>query len=176
MHNHRLVWLKRFRTSSEMPRLYGSPSLHRKTSSHCPPKERGVLPSSAQGSIVGKSGSAGDEILTRQLGTGVAGRRDHVRLHVRPRGASSRSGHRPCSPARPPSSRKGCLWHLALGQALARTSFRLWPQMNSGAANISLGLYGGLEDEKPKILDSPQSSQLRYRRRSGGYCMDHRVV
>src|SRR6266852_5474008 len=80
-------------------------------------EKRRAVPAHVVGCSLGRPESPRCKVLSRKLDANVARRRDHVRLHVLARGASSRSDFDAGPPARlprpPQNSRR-----LALGEAL----------------------------------------------------------
>src|SRR5216684_3269916 len=109
--------VEEFRATSEVSAATRSRRLHHKAGCRRAQEKRRAVPAHVVGCSLGLSESPRCKVLTRQLDSNVARRRDHVRLHVLARGASSRSDFDAGPPARLPRSLQNSR-HLALGEAL----------------------------------------------------------
>jgi hypothetical protein len=106
-----------FRATSEVSAATRSRPLHDEAGRRRAQEKRRAVLADVDGCSLGRSESPRYKVLSRQLDTNVARRRDDVRLHVLARGASSRPDFDAGAPGRVPRPARYAR-RLALGEAL----------------------------------------------------------
>src|ERR1700720_1035069 len=106
-----------FRAASEVSGAARSRPLHHEAGCRRAQEKRRAVSADVDGCSFGRSESPRYKVLSRQLDANVADRRDHVRLHVLARGASSRPDSDAGAPGWLPRPARYSR-HLALGEAL----------------------------------------------------------
>ena len=115
LHNSRLVWLRELCPSFEVSRSAQSGPLHHQASRFRAQEECRPVPQNAHRRFIDRPQAARNEILAGKLDAHLACGRNHVRLHVFARGASSRANPDAGAPAwLSPASQNAR--HLALGK------------------------------------------------------------
>src|SRR5262249_33045829 len=108
----------------EVPGGTRSLSVHDEASGSGAQEECGAVSAHADGCAIRRREAAGDEVLTGELGSGVAGRGCDVRVYVLARGASSRADS-DAGEAVGVSDSAECLGtHLAVGSVVEGSGIR----------------------------------------------------